>query len=289
MASGIFALLDDIAVLADDVAVTTKVATTKTAGILGDDLAVNAEKAVGFAQTRELKVIGAIMKGSFINKLIILPIAFLLSAFAPWLIPIILVIGGLYLLYEGSEKVEEYFHKHTSKSHHEEELHHSTTENILDVEKEKIKAAIVTDFILSIEIVILALGTVLEQPLLVQIASTTLVAIIATVGVYGLVALIVRLDNIGFWLIDKNHIKSGNFLIALMPKIIKSLGFIGTFAMILVGGGILTHNIEFIHHLAIPILPAILNEFLVGIVIGFVVLIVVNGFKKILKKEEKGI
>jgi predicted DNA repair protein MutK len=281
MASGIFALLDDIAVLADDVAVSTKIATGKTAGILGDDLAVNAEKAVGFAQERELKVIGAIMKGSFINKLIILPIAFLLSAFAPWMIPIILVIGGLYLLYEGSEKIEEYFHKHTSKSHHEAELLHSTTENILDVEKEKIKAAIVTDFILSIEIVILALGTVLDKPLPIQIATTTLVAIIATVGVYGLVALIVRLDNIGFWLIDKNHIKSGNFLISLMPKIIKALAVIGTIAMILVGGGILTHNIEFIHHLAIPMIPTILNEFLVGIVIGFVVLIVVNGVKKL--------
>jgi predicted DNA repair protein MutK len=287
LASGIFALLDDIALLADDVAVTTKVATTKTAGILGDDLAVNAEKAVGFAQERELKVIWAITKGSFINKLIILPVAFLLSGFAPWLIPIILVIGGLYLLYEGSEKVEEYFHKHTSKSHHEEELLHSTTENILDIEQKKIKAAIVTDFILSIEIVILALGTVLDKPLPIQIATTTLVAIIATVGVYGLVALIVRLDNIGLWLIEKNQVKSGNFLIALMPKIIKSLGFIGTFAMILVGGGILTHNIEFIHHLAIPSLPALLNEFLVGIVIGFMVLIIVNGFKKILKNNDK--
>ncbi len=283
MASGIFALLDDIAVLADDVAVTTKIATTKTAGILGDDLAVNAEKAVGFAQERELKVILAITKGSFINKLIILPIAFLLSAFAPWLIPVILVFGGLYLLYEGSEKVEEYFHKHTSRSHHKEELLHSTTENILDIEQQKIKAAIVTDFILSIEIIILALGTVLEQPLLVQIASTTLVAIIATIGVYGLVALIVRLDNIGFWLIEKNQIKSGNFLITLMPKIIKSLGFIGTIAMILVGGGILSHNIEFIHYLIIPIMPAILNEFLVGIIIGFVVLFTVNIAKKLKK------
>lgn len=287
MASGIFALLDDIAMLADDVAVSTKIATSKTAGILGDDLAVNAQKATGFEQERELKVIGAIMKGSFYNKLIILPIAFLLSIFAPWIIPIILVFGGLYLLYEGSEKIEEYFHKHHTKSHHEEELLHSTNENILEVEQQKIKAAIVTDFILSIEIVILALGTVLDQPLAVQIASTTIVALLATVGVYGLVALIVKLDNIGFWLIDKNHIKSGNFLIALMPKIIKTLAVIGTIAMILVGGGILSHNIEFIHHLSIPSFPAMFNEFLTGLVLGFIILFTLNGIKKIIPKKVK--
>ncbi len=282
MATGFFALLDDIAMLADDVAVSTKIATGKTAGILGDDLAVNAEKAVGFAQERELKVIWAITKGSFINKLIILPIAFLLSAFAPWMIPIILVFGGLYLLYEGSEKIEEYFHKNHQKSPHDQELLDSTTENILDIEKQKIKAAIVTDFILSIEIIILALGTVIEQPFLIQIAATTITAFVATVGVYGLVALIVRLDNIGLWLIERDHIKSGNFLIALMPKIIKALGFIGTFAMILVGGGILTHNIEFIHHLSFPTLPGILNEFLVGIVVGGIILGVMNLKKKLL-------
>ncbi len=284
MATGFFALLDDIAMLADDVAVTTKMATTKTAGILGDDLAVNAEKAVGFAQERELKVIWAITKGSFINKLIILPIAFLLSAFAPSLIPIILVFGGLYLLYEGSEKVEEYFHKH-HKTHHEEELIESTTENILDVEKEKIKSAIITDFILSIEIIILALGTVLEQPLAIQIAATTLTAIIATVAVYGLVALIVRLDNIGFWLIEKEHPKSGQYLIELMPKIIKALGFIGTVAMILVGGGILTHNIEFIHHLTPTFLPGLLSEFLVGIVIGGIILGLVKIKEKLIPQK----
>lgn len=287
MASGIFALLDDIAMLADDVAVSTKIATSKTAGILGDDLAVNAQKATGFEQERELKVIGAIMKGSFYNKLIILPIAFLLSIFAPWIIPIILVFGGLYLLYEGSEKIEEYFHKHHKKSHHEEELLHSTNENILEVEQQKIKAAIVTDFILSIEIVILALGTVLAQPLAVQIASTTIVAFLATVGVYGLVALIVKLDNIGFWLIDKNHIKSGNFLITLMPKIIKTLAVIGTIAMILVGGGILSHNIELIHHLSIPVFPAMFNEFLTGLVLGFIILFTLNGIKKIIPKKVK--
>jgi predicted DNA repair protein MutK len=279
MASGIFAVLDDIALLADDVAVATKISTQKTAGILGDDLAVNAEKATGFAQERELKVIWAITKGALLNKIIILPIAFLLSAFVPWLIPIILVIGGLYLLYEGSEKIEEFFHKHHKDDVHTKEILDSTPENILDVEKQKIKSAIFTDFILSIEIIVLALGTVLNKPFMVQVISTTIVALIATFFVYGLVAVIVRIDNLGFWLIEKNRIKFGNFLILLLPKIIKFLSFVGTIAMILVGGGILSHNIDFIHHLFLSMIPDILNEFLVGIIVGFVVLFIVNRLK----------
>jgi predicted DNA repair protein MutK len=282
MASGIFALLDDIALLADDVAVASKVATTKTAGILGDDLAVNAQKATGFEQHRELKVIWAITKGSLVNKAIILPIAFLLSAFAPFLIPYILILGGLYLLYEGAEKIEEFFHKNTSEEH-EKELLESTNENILDVEKKKIKSAIFTDFILSIEIVMIALGTVINEPLLIKIIATTVTALIATFGVYGLVAMIVRMDNVGFWLISKNRIKSGNFLISLMPKLIKFLSVIGTIAMILVGGGILSHNIETIHHYFLHSIPTILNEFLVGIIFGSVILIILkiyHGIKK---------
>lgn len=286
MATGIFAVLDDIALLADDVALSTKVATQKTAGILGDDLAVNAEKATGFAQNRELQVIWAITKGSFINKLIILPIAFLLSSFIPWLIPYILIIGGLYLLYEGAEKVVEYFHKHDAKEENQELLQ-STKEDILHVEKKKIKSAIKTDFILSIEIVILALGTVLSEPLINQIITTSIVAFIATVGVYGLVALIVRIDNVGFWLIEKNRIKSGNFLVSLMPKLIKLLSYIGTVAMLLVGGGILSHNIEFIHHLFIQSIPSILNELLVGLVIGFIVLSIVHVSNKVRIKHAR--
>jgi predicted DNA repair protein MutK len=283
MATGIVALLDDIALLADDVAVSTKIATQKTAGILGDDLAVNAEKATGFEQSRELQVIWAITKGSMLNKLIILPIAFLLSSFAPWVIPYILILGGLYLLYEGSEKVEEYFHKH-KPTHHDDELKNSTNLNILEIEKQKIKSAIFTDFILSIEIIVLALGTVLDKPLLVQIASVSFVAFIATFAVYGLVALIVRMDNVGFWLIEKEHIKSGEFLIELMPKTIRVLSFIGTVAMILVGGGILSHNIEFIHHLFIHSIPSIVNEFLVGIFVGFLIMSISFVVKKVLSK-----
>ncbi len=283
MASGIFALLDDIAVLADDVAVTTKIATQKTAGILGDDLAVNAQKALGFSQERELKVIWAIIKGSLKNKSIILPLAFLLSAFASFIIPYILIFGGLYLLYEGAEKIEEYLH---NKLHnpHKKEVIESTSDNILKIEKEKIKSAIFTDFILSIEIVIIALGTVLKEPLPLQIFVTTFVAIVATFGVYGIVALIIRMDNIGFWLIEKNEITIGNFLITLMPKIIKFLAVVGTFAMILVGGGILSHNIHPIEELFFENIPLILNHLLVGFIIGFLLLLIINILKKVRAK-----
>lgn len=178
MASGIFLLLDDIAMLADDVAVASKVATKKTAAILGDDLAVNAQKATGFEQSRELAVIWAITKGSLKNKVIILPVAFVLSAVAPALITVILVFGALFLLYEGVEKIEEWlFHK----QHHEdkEELLHSTPETILEIEKEKIKSAVLTDFILSVEIVVIALAAVAEKSFGVQVASVVIVALVA--------------------------------------------------------------------------------------------------------------
>ena len=277
MATGIFAILDDIAVLADDVAVNTKIATQKTVAILGDDLAVNAEQAMGFAQSRELQVIWAITKGSFINKLIILPLAFVLSAFAPWSIPIILVFGGLYLSYEGAEKVEEFFSKHKKE---DTTLLESTNEDVLEVEQKKIKAAIRTDFILSIEIVILALGTVLNKAFLTQIFATIFVAFIATIGVYGLVALIVRIDNVGFWLISKKYTKSGNFLVALMPKLINALSIIGTIAMLLVGGGLLSHNVELIHHLAHNMLPTLLNNFIIGSIGGFLIFFGVNLVQK---------
>ena len=277
MASGIFLLLDDIAMLADDVAVASKVATKKTAAILGDDLAVNAQKATGFEQSRELAVIWAITKGSLKNKVIILPVAFVLSAVAPALITVILVFGALFLLYEGVEKIEEWlFHK----EHHEdkEELLHSTPESILEIEKEKIKSAVLTDFILSVEIVVIALAAVAEKSFGVQVASVVIVALVATFGVYGFVAMIVRMDNIGFWLIDKGHERSGGFLINAMPKLIKTLAFVGTFAMILVGGGILAHKVEFLHHYFLEGVPAVVNELLLGVVMGAVVLAVVKVF-----------
>ncbi|GGA74599.1 membrane protein [Flavobacterium palustre] len=288
MASGFFALLDDIAAIMDDVAVMSKVAAKKTAGILGDDLAVNAEKASGFVSSRELPVLWAIAKGSFINKLIILPVAFLLSAFSPMAIIIILIIGGLYLAYEGAEKIYEFFFPH----HHDKIAITDKTfteEEILTIEKDKIKSAIITDFILSVEIIIIALGTVIGEPLMKQIIVVSIIAIVATVGVYGIVALIVRMDEAGLKLIqlsskEESFTKSlGTILVQALPKVIKSLSFIGTIALILVAGGIFVHNIEYLHHLA-PQLPAIIKEFGIGLLFGFITLGVVTLLKKIIKK-----
>lgn len=280
MASGFFALLDDIAALMDDVAVMGKVAGKKTAGILGDDLAVNAEKASGFMSSRELPVLWAITKGSFLNKVIILPVAFLLSAFLPAAVTVILVIGGLYLAYEGAEKIYEFFFPH---SHPKEtpKLEKLSKEEVLARENEKIKSAIVTDFILSVEIIIIALGTVTNEPLLTQILVVTLIALVATVGVYGIVALIIRMDEFGAKLINWNDKedsisdKIGKFLVNALPKVIKSLSVIGTIALILVAGGIFVHNIHYLHDLLIS-LPAILGEFISGLVIGFLVLLIVT-------------
>lgn len=290
MASGFFALLDDIATIMDDVAAMSKIATKKTAGILGDDLAVNAEKASGFISSRELPVLWAIAKGSFINKLIILPIAFVLSAFLPLAIIIILVLGGLFLAYEGAEKIFEYFFPHKPIAT-EIIVQHLTEDEILALEKDKIKSAIVTDFILSVEIVIIALGTVIGKPISSQIAVVSIVAIIATVGVYGIVALIVRMDELGFKLIalsskERSLSKTvGNILVQALPKVIKSLAFIGTIALILVAGGIFVHNIEFLHHI-FPQWPSIIKEFSFGLLFGGIVLGVVNLLKKMFGKNE---
>src|SRR6478672_7817640 len=201
MASGFFAILDDIAALMDDVAVTSKLATRKTAGILGDDLAVNAEKATGFLASRELPVLWAITKGSFLNKLIIVPIALLLNVFLPMAIIVILVLGGCVLAYEGVEKIVEFFF-HRAKNAAEVIAEGNDGEE--EDEKAKVRSAITTDFILSIEIVIIALGSVLEKPLSIQIMTVSVVAVLATIGVYGIVALIVRMDDFGFKLIRKN-------------------------------------------------------------------------------------
>jgi predicted DNA repair protein MutK len=267
----------------------SKFAAKKTAGILGDDLAVNAEKASGFISSRELPVLWAIAKGSFINKVIILPIAFLLSAFSPVAVIVILVLGGLYLAYEGAEKIYEYFFPH-EHAKHEILLEPLTEEQILTFEKQKIKSAIVTDFILSVEIVIIALGTVIGKPILSQILVVSIIAIIATVGVYGIVALIVRMDEAGLKLIQLSSKEGsftktvGNILVQALPKVIKSLSVIGTIALILVAGGIFVHNIDFLHHV-LPQLPSIVTEFLIGLIIGGIVLGIVTLFKKIIGKK----
>lgn len=289
MASGFFALFDDIAALMDDVVLMSKISTKKTAGILGDDLAVNAEKATGFVSSRELPVLWAITKGSFLNKFIILPIAFLLSAFAPWAVTLALILGGVYLAFEGAEKIYGFFvpHKHVKIKAEQETV---PEDEVLEIEKSKIKSAIFTDFILSVEIVIIALGTVLDRPLLFQILVVSIVAIVATVGVYGIVALIVRMDDFGYKLVklsskEKSISKFiGNFLINALPVVIKSLSVIGTIALILVAGGIFVHNIEFLHHF-LEGLPSILRDFIVGLIIGFIALIVVKLFKLVFKKK----
>jgi len=277
MASGFFAVFDDIAILMDDMATMSQVATKKTAGILGDDLAVAAEQASGFLASRELPVIWAIFKGSVLNKIIILPLAFLLSAFAPFLIAPILIIGGIYLAYEGMEKIYEYlFHKQTEKKANH--VVSKTKEELLAYEKIKVKSAIRTDFILSIEIIIIALSTVSQEELMVQIGVVTFVAFLATVAVYGLVALLVRMDDFGYKLVSMNNDaksfihKFGQLLIASLPKVIRALTVIGTIAMLLVAGGIFVHNIHAIHD-ALSGIPTILGELLIGAIVGTLALI----------------
>jgi predicted DNA repair protein MutK len=282
MGSGFFAILDDIASLMDDVAATSKIATQKTAGILGDDLAVNAEKATGFLSSRELPVLWAITKGSLLNKLIIIPIALLLNVFFPVAIKVILVIGGFYLAYEGVEKIIEYFFHHPKTG---EEVIEEKEENDADAEKNKIKAAVTTDFVLSVEIVIIALGTVLEKSVPIQIVTVSIVALLATVGVYGIVALIVRMDDTGYKLIKHSHNKGflttlGNVLVKALPLVIKFLAVVGTIALIMVSGGIFVHNIEYLHHL-FPKLPSFIKEIALGLLAGLVAVVVITGVKKL--------
>jgi predicted DNA repair protein MutK len=250
----------------------SKTAAKQTAGVLGDDLAVNANKAAGFPPSRELPVLWAISKGSLLNKLLILPVAFLLSAFAPWAIVPILMLGGVYLAYEGAEKIFEWlFHRH-----HEEAESEKEPEDPVEAEKKKIRSAIVTDFILSIEIVIIALGTVADQPLLIQIPVVTGVAFLATVGVYGIVAFIVRLDDMGYALMRLDDgdgkgffISVGRFMVSALPWVIRSLSVIGTLAMLLVAGGIFLHHIHALHEM-LSVLPPLMGELVLGLAIGSV-------------------
>jgi len=283
MTGGIFAVLDDIAALLDDTAVISKIAAKKTAGILGDDLAVNAERATGFQASRELPVLWAISKGSVVNKLIILPLAFLLSGWAPW---------AIVPSYEGAEKIYHFFFR---SSHPERPLAETVSDEkeLLKREAAKVKSAIRTDFILSIEIVIVALGTVMEQQLLLQVMVVSVVALLATVGVYGVVALIVRMDDMGFYLIRLGRrlswsvarllVLAGSGLVMALPWVIRGLGVVGTIAMLLVGGGMFTHNIHALH-LVTGNLPPFLAEFGVALVIGGAALALRLGFALAVKR-----
>lgn len=262
-----FALFDDIALLLDDVAAMSKVAAKKTAGVLGDDLAVNAEQVSGVRADRELPVVWAVAKGSFINKLFLVPAALLISFFLPWLIVPLLIIGGLFLCFEGAEKIIELFEdRQLKKLHHDEVVAANTNESIdlVEFEKEKIKGAIRTDFVLSAEIIIIALGTIANVDLTQQIAVLSVIAIGMTIGVYGLVAVIVKLDDVGLhWQqLEPNRVfnkllnKVGSGLLVFAPRLMQSLSWIGLVAMFLVGGGMLTHNIAFLHHFSEAILTA---------------------------------
>ena len=281
MASGILSILDDIAVLMDDVIILSKGATKKTVGILADDLAINADKASGFVSNRELPVLWKLTKGSFLNKLIILPGIFLLSAYLPMVIIPILICGGVYLAFEGALNIYKMLFNSKKKAADLKEI--SKIDSTV-LEAKKVKSAILIDFILSIEIIIITLGTVLDEPISIQISVVSIIALLSTIGVYSFVALLVRMDDTGYRLISVSEniiIKNfGMFLIRSLPKIIRLLKVVGTLAMILVGGCIFVHNIDAIHQLVYS-WPKYLSDFTVGLAFGTVFLGIFLLFKKL--------
>lgn len=286
--TSLLTLIDDIASMLDDVAVLTKVAAKKTSGVLGDDLALNAQQVAGVAAERELPVVWAVAKGSAINKLILVPAALLISQLVPWLVTPLLMLGGLFLCFEGFEKVfEKFFHKKEKHTLDETVQKLTSDVDLVKLEKEKIKGAIRTDFILSAEIVVITLGTVAAESLTKQFGVLVGISAIMTVGVYGLVAGIVKLDDAGVMLSAEHRSaalrKTGRFLLAFAPYLMKTLGIVGTIAMFLVGGGILTHGIPYLHHMqeGMPTGLPLVMDLIAGIVAGVLVLLLVTGFKKI--------
>jgi hypothetical protein len=304
MATSLLALLDDIATILDDVSVMTKVAAKKTAGVLGDDLALNAEQVSGVRAARELPVVWAVAKGSVRNKLILVPAALAISALLPWAVTPLLMVGGLYLCYEGVEKVA---HKLLHRKE-EDEAHHAahvaaltrSREELLAVEKDKIKGAIRTDFILSAEIIVIALGTVADRSFAVQVGVLAGIGALMTVGVYGLVAGIVKLDDLGLRLCrtaSRAAKATGRAILRAAPWLMKFLSVAGTAAMFLVGGGILTHGVhvvgEWIEHAAIDAaaipgagavlgaLTRMLANAVVGIVAGGLAVLAVKLFQRL--------
>ncbi|MGR5063834.1 DUF808 domain-containing protein [Photobacterium sp. DNB22_13_2] len=296
--ASLLTLLDDIATVLDDVAVMSKVAARKTAGVLGDDLALNAQQVSGVRAEREIPVVWAVAKGSFRNKLILVPAALLISAFAPWLITPMLLIGGLFLCFEGFEKVvEKMFHPAGPKDSDELELM-DAAEDLVEFEKKKIQGAIRTDFILSAEIIVIALGTVQESAMLTQVLVVSVIALLMTIGVYGLVAGIVKLDDAGLYLArtsEPGTLKRGfgESLVKAAPYLMKFLAIVGTIAMFLVGGGIVVHSMPHSHilidHLAqqasvVPggalMLPAFVNA-AIGLLSGAAVLFLVTVYRRV--------
>ncbi|WDH54982.1 DUF808 domain-containing protein [Pseudomonas chlororaphis] len=294
--SSLLVLIDDIAAVLDDVALMTKMAAKKTAGVLGDDLALNAQQVSGVRAERELPVVWAVAKGSFLNKLILVPAALAISAFAPWLVTPLLMLGGAYLCFEGFEKLaHKFLHSKAEDQAEHQQLIEAVADPATDLvafEKTKIKGAIRTDFILSAEIIAITLGTVADAPLMQQVVVLSGIAIVMTVGVYGLVGGIVKLDDLGLWLTQKpgQVAKSiGGAILRAAPYMMKSLSVIGTAAMFMVGGGILTHGVPAVHHWIETvtahtaeavggfslIMPTLLNA-VAGIIAGAAVLVVVS-------------
>ncbi|MGM0517829.1 MAG: DUF808 domain-containing protein [Pseudomonadota bacterium] len=302
-AAGLLALLDDIATLLDDVSVYSKIAAKNTAGVLGDDLALNAQQVTGVGASRELPVVWAVAKGSILNKLILVPAALLISAFLPWLITPLLMLGGLFLCFEGAEKIaHKWLHSAEEDEAHREKLREAARgekADLRDAEKAQIKGAIRTDFILSAEIIVIALGAASDAGIWTQAVVVSLVALVATVGVYGLVAGIVRFDDWGLALVKGagedawGRFKQvlGRGILTAAPKFMRGLSAVGMVAMFLVGGGILVHGLPFLHHLlqslshafegVLGMLIPLLFNGAAGLAAGAIVLAGVSAFQKV--------
>ncbi|AVZ03874.1 hypothetical protein SAMN02799632_03379 [Acinetobacter pittii] len=308
MASGLLLLLDDIATILDDVALMSKMAAKKTAGVLGDDLALNAQQVTGVRADRELPIVWKVAKGSFVNKLILVPLALLISVIAPWLINPLLMLGGLFLCYEGVEKVlHTIMHKKASTSEEAKAELETEELDLATFEKEKIKGAVRTDFILSAEIVVITLGTVATATLMTKVSVLSVIAVVMTIGVYGLVGMIVKIDDLGLFLTEQStSFKQtiGRGLLAFAPILMKLLSIVGTIAMFLVGGGIINHTIPLLHHLTedtvdhVETIPAVGNiigaltptliNFGIGLVAGAIVLLIVSLIQKMWPKKASG-
>jgi len=306
--SSLFALIDDIATLLDDVAVMTKVAAKKTAGVLGDDLALNAQQVAGVASERELPVVWAVAKGSMLNKVILVPAALAISAVLPWAIIPLLMLGGLFLCYEGVEKLaHKYLHSAEEDEQHHKQLLDAVADPKVDLvayEKEKIKGAVRTDFILSAEIIVITLGSVAAASFGKQVAVLCAIAILMTVGVYGLVGAIVKLDDFGYYLNRMEGAgkalqrKLGALILRAAPLLMKSLSVLGTAAMFMVGGAIIVHGVPVLHHFvehasgvagasgsALNLLTAIALEAIIGIIAGAIVLAIIGIGKKLFGRK----
>jgi len=295
--SSLLTLLDDIATLLDDISLMGKLAAKKTAGVLGDDLSLNAQQVSGVRANRELPVVWSVAKGSLLNKVILVPLALLISAFIPWAITPLLMVGGAFLCFEGVEKVLHSLHARKHKEdpqQAQERLNAIAKQDPKQYERDKVKGAIRTDFILSAEIVAITLGIVADAPLLNQVLVLSGIAVLVTLGVYGLVGIIVKLDDMGYWLVERPGALAktvGKGLLVIAPWLMKVLTIVGTLAMFLVGGGIVVHGIAPLHHaiehfaaeqgaIIAATLPTLANLVL-GFIIGLIVVGLVKGISRL--------